>query len=298
MLPRRALLIANPRTGRYAARRPLQLGALCDYLRKHGVEVEQVSTSGPGDATVIASRAAADRFGEVIVSGGDGTINEVLQGLIGTSVRLAVLPHGTGNVLARELKLPLTGKEAMEVIARGRTRKIHVGCATDETSGSRRYFVLMAGIGLDASVIKRVRPGLKKRIGKAAFWYSGLRHLADWEPAPFTIEINDRSYTATFATIGKAALYGGELSVTPRARIDQPEFEICLIESNSRFRYLQLLSYAMRGGIPTDKRGIRFLRATRAQAEGNVAVQVDGELIGKLPMTFEIAPESIDVVVP
>jgi len=101
------------------------------------------------------------------------------------------------------------------------------------------------------------------------------------------------TYSATFATIGKAARYGGDLCVTPRARIDRPEFEICLVDSRSRLRYLRLLSQAMRGGMRGDKRGIRFLHATRAQAFGNTAVQVDGELIGKLPMTFELAPQRL-----
>jgi len=245
----------------------------------------------------MAAHATANGCNEVIVSGGDGTINEALQGMIGTRARLGILPRGTGNVLARELKLPLSLKGATEVIARGRTRKVHLGCAIDQSTGARRYFFLMAGIGLDAEVVKRVHPGLKKRIGKAAFWYSGLGHLADWEPVPFEIKIDGETYSATFATIGKAARYGGDLSVTPRARIDRPEFEICLVDSHSRLRYLALLSQAMRGGMREDKRGIRFLRATRAEAFGNTAVQVDGELIGKLPMTFEIAAESIEVIV-
>jgi diacylglycerol kinase (ATP) len=115
---------------------------------------------------------------------------------------------------------------------------------------------------------------------------------------PFEITIDNQTYTATFATIGKAARYGGDLSVTPGARIDQPEFEICLVDSRSRLRYLRLLSQAMRGGLSADKRSIRFFRATHAEAKGDTAVQVDGELIGKLPMTFEIAPQSIEVMVP
>src|SRR5713226_4481368 len=102
MSKRKAILISNPKTGRYGTRRPLQLDALCDYLRKHDVEVEPVSTSGPGEATRVAARAAINGINEVIVAGGDGTINEVLQGLIGTKVRLGILPRGTGNVLARE----------------------------------------------------------------------------------------------------------------------------------------------------------------------------------------------------
>ena len=298
MSKRKAILISNPKTGRYGARRPPQLAAVCDYLRAHQVEVELVSTAGPGDATRLAAGAAGNGFNEVIVAGGDGTINEVLQGLIGTGARLAILPTGTGNVLAHELKLPLHSRQAAEVIARGRTRRIYAGCAIDESLGTRRYFLLMAGIGLDATVVSRVHPGLKKRIGKAAFWYSGLSQLADWQPIPFEIEIDGKTFEATFAVIGKAANYGGELAVTPRARIDDPAFEICVIESRSRLRYLRLLSYVMRSGIPVNKRGIRFLHATSARARGNSAVQVDGELIGNLPMTFEIAPQTIEVIVP
>jgi diacylglycerol kinase (ATP) len=86
--------------------------------------------------------------------------------------------------------------------------------------------------------------------------------------------------------------------VTPRVQLDQPEFEICIIESQSRLRYLHLLSYALRSGIPLHKKGVYFLRATRARATGDAPVQVDGELIGSLPMTFTIAPESIEMIVP
>ncbi len=295
---RRALLISNPRTGRYGARRAPQLQPLCDLLRSQAIEVDQISTGSPGDATRLAAGAAASGFNEVIVAGGDGTINEALQGLIGANLRLGILPTGTGNVLARELKLPLNIRQAAEVIAAGVTRKIHAGCARDETGATKRYFLLMAGIGLDAAVVSRVHPGLKKRIGKAAFWYSGLSELADWQPVPFEIEVEGQSYEATFAVIGKAAGYGGELTVTPRARIDRPEFEICIISSRSRLRYLRLLSHVMRGGIPPNKQDIQFLRARQARARGTTAVQVDGELIGNLPMSFEIAPSTIEVFVP
>ncbi len=260
--------------------------------------MELVATTGPGDATRIAADAGRRNVTDVIVSGGDGTINEALQGLIGTSARLAILPRGTGNVLARELGIPINCESAADVIVRANTRRVHVGCALDEKSGAKRYFLLMAGIGLDASVVRGVHPGLKKQFGKGAFWFSGLSHLADWKPRPFEIEVAGQHFSATFATIGKAAGYGGDLTVTPRAQLDQPDFEICIIETHSRLRYLYLLSHAMRRGVPTDRRGVHFLRATRARATGEAAVQVDGELIGSLPMTFEIAAESVEVIVP
>lgn len=298
MNPRKAILITNPKTGRYASRRLPAIEEIAARLKSCDIAVEVIATRGPGDATQIAAAAARNGNTDVIVSGGDGTINEALQGLIGSEVRLAILPHGTANVLARELRLPLDSMRAAEVIARGKTRRIHVGSAKDDTNCTKRYFLLMGGIGLDASVVRRVDPRLKKRFGKAAFWVSGLSHLADWQPVPFELEVDGETYLATFATIGKAASYGGNLTVTPRARIDEPNFEICLIESHSRMRYLHLLSYALGNGVPAGKTGVRFISATRARATGKAAVQVDGELVGHLPMTFEIAPESIEVIVP
>ncbi|HEX8707341.1 MAG TPA: YegS/Rv2252/BmrU family lipid kinase [Pyrinomonadaceae bacterium] len=290
------VLISNPNAGRGGARRAREVSHFCEQLKRHGVEVELLNTAGPGDATQLAARAAAEGARQVIVSGGDGTINEALQGLVGTGARMGVWPRGTANVLARELKLPFDAGRAAEVIARGRALRVHVGCATAERTGERRYFVLMAGVGLDASVVRRVNPRLKRRFGEAAFWYSGLGHLAHWRPIPFSVEIDGRTFPATFAAIGKSARYGGNLAITPRACLTRPDFEICLVDSDSRLRYLRLLSFAVRGGASAEMPGLRFIRATRARVSGEARVQADGELIGELPMTFEIAPSSIEII--
>ncbi len=234
----------------------------------------------------------------MFVAGGDGTINEVIQGLAGTKARLGIIPRGTANVLARELGLPLDEQEAAAVAARGKSRRIHLGLAIDETNNVQRHFALMAGIGLDASIVRHVRPRLKKRIGKGAFWISGLSHLASWSPHPFNLEIDGREYTATFAAIGKAPRYGGDLAITPGARLDEPEFEVCMIQTSNRFRYLRLLSQAMRAGMPRDNPAVTFVKTDRVKAYGDAPVQIDGELIGSLPMRFEIAPHSLEVIVP
>jgi YegS/Rv2252/BmrU family lipid kinase len=295
---RKATLIANPKTGRYGSRRLRPIENVASQLRSLGLDVDLQLTQAPAEATEIAARAARNGATDVIVAGGDGTINEAIQGLAGTSARLAIIPRGTGNVLARELKLPLDDEQAALVAARGKARRIHLGLATEEATGVSRLFVLMAGIGLDASVVQRTHPRLKRRIGRGAFWISGLSHLANWQPSPFTLEIDGREYTGTFAAIGKAARYGGDLFITPGARLEDPEFEICIIETLSRFSYLRLLAYAARGGMPRDKPGVRFVNATRVRATGNAPVQVDGELLGQLPMRFEIAPHSLEVIVP
>jgi len=295
---RKATLISNPKTGRYGSRRLRSIEEVASQLRSLGIDVEVKLTSAPGEATEIAARAARNGTNDVIVAGGDGTINEAIQGLAGSNARLAIIPRGTANVLARELKLPLDDERATLVAAKGNSRRIHLGLATEEKSGTSRFFVLMAGIGLDASVVQRTHPRLKKRIGKGAFWLSGLSHLTDWQPTPFTLEIDKERYVGTFAAIGKAARYGGDLFITPGARLEEPLFEICLIETLSRLRYLQLLSYVVRAGMPRDKRGVRFVKAASVKATGEAPVQVDGELIGALPMRFEIASESLEVIVP
>lgn len=298
MSTRRATLISNPKTGRYGSRRLRPIQELASQLESLGLPVDLKLTAGPGDAAELAARAAQNGSSDVIVAGGDGTINEAIQGLAGTNARLGILPRGTANVLARELGLPFDDDQALAIAAQGKSRKIYLGLAIDETTKEERHFVLMAGIGLDASVVRRVQPSLKKRIGKGAFWISGLSHLADWNPRPFTLEIDGEKYTSTFAAIGKAARYGGDLSITPGARLDQREFEICIIETMSRLRYLHLLSYALRNGMPRDKPEVRFVNATSLKAYGDSQVQIDGELIGHLPMRFEVAPHSLEVIIP
>jgi diacylglycerol kinase (ATP) len=295
---RKATLISNPKTGRYASRRSRPIEDVASNLESLGVKVDLRLTSGPGEATEIAARAARNGSSEIIVAGGDGTINEAIQGLAGTKARLGIIPRGTANVLARELGLPLDDAQAVNVAAKGNSRKIYLGLAINETTNEKRHFVLMAGIGLDASVVRRVQPSLKKRIGKGAFWISGLSHLATWNPRPFTLEIDGVQYTATFAAVGNAPRYGGDLAITPGARLDQRDFEVCMIQTTSRLRYLHLLSYALRDGMPRNNPEVKFVKAVCVKAHGDAPVQVDGELIGHLPMRFEIAPHSLEVIVP
>ena len=258
------------------------------------------TTSGPRDASRLAAEAVAEGVCDVIVAGGDGTINEAVQGLVGTTARLAIWPRGTANVLGNELKLPRRLHQLADIIAAGRTQRVHVGCAILERTGERRYFLLMAGIGLDAAIAARVRPALKKHLGQAAFWYSGLEELITWKPRRFQVEVHGKLYPATFAAFGKSPHYGGSLSITPRARLDAPQFEICLIDSLSRMRYLQLLPMAMLGRMRQGQTGVTYLQATQARAasddEGAI-VQVDGEILGPLPASFEITPYVMEIVV-
>lgn len=297
MAERRIVLISNPNAGRGGAQRAAEIARFCDLLKQQQLPIEQLITKGPGDAAILASEAVADGATDVIVSGGDGTINEALQGLVEKNARLAIWPRGTANVLARDLNLPFKLQPAVAAIVANRTRRIHIGCAIEEATGSRRYFLLMAGVGIDATIAGAVRPGLKRVVGKGAFWYAGIGFLLKWGPQSFAMEVAGETIPVTFACVANAASYGGGLVLTPGAQIDQPEFEILLIDSASRARYLYLLTLVMRGRVKPGTPGVRYLHANRARALGDALVQVDGEVIGKTPMTFEIAPGTIDVIV-
>jgi diacylglycerol kinase (ATP) len=291
-------LIVNPTAGQGGlVRRGEAIERFCKLMKERGVEIEIRATAEPGDASRLAAEVAREGFREVIVSGGDGTINEAVQGLVGTGVRLVVWPRGTANVLGRELRLPRNIDALADVIAAGNVQRTYIGRATLESSGTHRYFLLMAGIGLDAAIVDRVSPELKKRFGKAAFWYSGLQSLAKWQPRSFKLEADGKQYSATFAALGKTPRYGGNLAITPRARLDRPEFEICLIHSTQRRGYLKLLPHVMFGGVPEGTKDVSFLSASHARAYGDgVLAQVDGELVGSLPISFSVTEHVLEVV--
>lgn len=295
---RRAVLIANPNAGRGRAVAARDAEEFKRLARAEGVGVEVLHTAGPDDASRLARESVARGATDVVVRGGDGTVHEAVQGLVGAPARLTVWPAGTANVLARQLEMSPDASEVARVFLRGRTKRITLGCATREVTGARRYFFMLAGVGLDASVVSHVRPRLKRRVGEAAFWYAGLGHLAHWTPREFTVEIGGERLTATYAAVGKAPWYGGGLALTPRASLDADTFEVCVINTRSRLRYLRLLAHAVRGGAPVGTRGVTYVRASRLRCVGEAAVQADGELIGELPMTFEIVPEGLEVVVP
>lgn len=295
---RRVVLIANPNAGRGRAGASKDAEEFKRLARTEGVEVEVLHTAGPDDAARLAREAVASGATDVVVRGGDGTVHEAVQGLVGAGARLTVWPAGTANVLAKQLGMPRAASELARVFLRGATKRITLGRAIQERTGASRYFFMLAGVGLDASVVSHVRPRLKRRVGEAAFWYAGLGHLAHWTPREFTVEVEGERFPATYAAVGKAPWYGGGLSITPRARLDADTFEVCVINTRSRLRYLRLLAHAVRGGAPVGTRGVTYLNVARLRCTGEVAVQADGELIGELPMTFEIAPEDLEVITP
>ena len=288
----RAALVYNPGAGRGSAREGA-VTRMIQALGARGVTATALATAGPGDASHLARAAALEGVEVVVACGGDGTVNEVLQGVVGTSACLGVWPAGTANLLALELGVPRRLDDIADVLAAGDVRRVSVGRA------GTRYFIVMAGIGLDAAVVRRVSPAVKRLLGEGAYWLAALRQLAAWPPPRFLVEADGRTEPATLAVVANAAAYGGGLRFTPRARMDDALLDVCLLDSTDRLRLVRCVVAAFRGahlGLP----GVTSLQARSVRAHGarEAEVQVDGELAGRLPMNFECIPAAVSVLAP
>ncbi len=213
-MTRSAVIIYNPGSGRRRGRHQA-VSQMVELLQPRGLSVEPRATAAPGDATRLSRDALAAGVQTIVVHGGDGTVNEALQPLVGGPTPLAVWPGGTANVLARELALPGDLEGVADMIAAGRTRRVSVGRA-----GSR-YFLVMAGVGLDAALVRAVNPRLKRLTGQGAFWIAWLQQLIRWQPQPFMIEVDGQRYGATFTVLANAASYGGGLRIAPASQPGQ-----------------------------------------------------------------------------
>jgi YegS/Rv2252/BmrU family lipid kinase len=292
------VLIYNPTAG--ALRHDLQqIEKLAAALHQCGISAVPTPTSYAGHATELARQAAANREPFVIVCGGDGTINEAAQALVGTETALAVWPCGTANVLAEELKLPKSFDGLAKLIAENSIRTISVGLATKPETGWWRYFLLMAGIGLDAAVVQSVKPNLKKVAGKGAYWAAGLGFLARFPLTPFSIKFNEQRYESTFTVISNAAHYASMFTLAPGARIDDDKLNVCVFNSHSRLAYLSYAALSLIGGH-TSSPGVVYQETGKAHANSNddAPVQIDGDIVGNLPMDFEIVPDALRIFAP
>ena len=291
-------LIYNPTAG--ASRRgPARLPQIIAALGQRGITVEPRATTTVGDATKLAQQAIAEGCEMLIVCGGDGTINEAAQSLIGSHTALAIWPCGTANVLAKDLRLPRHPEAFADLIASGQRRTISVGRAFKPENKWQRYFLLMAGVGLDAAIVKRVDLELKRRAGVGAYFAAGLEYLAAWPLTPLSLSVNGGEHEATFAIIANAPSYGGWFTLAPQARLEEDQLDVCLFNSRSRMEYLSYALFSLTGSH-TQRARVFYQKTQAAIAQSNVEafVQLDGELVGSLPMKFESVPQALRVIAP
>ena len=263
------------------------------------------ATSAPGDARRLAAQAVADGFDLIVAAGGDGTVNETLNGLGDVPggfarARLGVLPLGTVNVFARELKIPRNIPQAWQVLLSDREMKVDLPWAEFSTEGRRKkvYFAQLAGAGLDARAIELVSWSLKKRVGPFAYVVAGLRALRETKPT-ITVQAGARTMAGELVLIGNGQLYGGAFNIFPAARLDSGIFELCSVP---RMDWWTLLRCApgllLRGTLPAH--AVQRLMASRftLSSPTPAAFELDGDWIGHLPVEFGLEPQALRVAVP
>jgi YegS/Rv2252/BmrU family lipid kinase len=261
-------------------------------------------TTSVGDARSLAAEAVLQGFDTVVAAGGDGTLNEVLNGIGDTPdgferARLGLLPLGTTNVFARELGIPTRLEEAWAVIRRGQETRIDLPGADYAAEGGtrRRYFAQMAGAGLDARAIELLHWPLKKKIGQLAYVVAGIGALRK-APSQVTAIQGEDSVCGELVLIGNGRRYGRRFTIFPRADLRDGLLEVCLFPRTDWFTLAwcapQLLTL---GTLPP--KAVRSFRAESITltSSSRTPLQVDGELIGHLPATFSLQRQKLRVIV-
>jgi diacylglycerol kinase (ATP) len=239
-------------------------------------------TQQRGDATRLA--ASAGEHDIVVAAGGDGTINEVLNGLNGAT--LGVLPLGTVNVFAHELNIPRQLPAAWALIESGRTREIDLPCA--EAAGRRRWFCQLAGVGFDARAVRAASWELKKKIGPLSYVWAGLKTMG----APGVIEFDGVRGVALL--IGNGRFYGGRYRLFPEAKLDDGLLDACFFERVSLLRY----GPAILLGRHTKLAGVHYVQAKEFSCASAAPFQLDGEDAGDGPVKFSVNPRALRVIAP
>lgn len=291
---RNAVLIYNPLAGRLRWRRQRDLDRATALLAAYGIHCSRIPTEGPGSATELAGQQVAAGRDLIVVCGGDGTINEVINGMAGSPVPLALLPAGTGNVLAKELGLPWSIWRAAEYIPRGVVRRIALGRADG------RYFICMAGAGADANIVYHLSLSAKRRLGILSYWLESFRQLVAYDFPEFDADIDGTRVSAALLIVSRTKNYGGPIEITRGADLFGEEFEVCVFPRRFPLTYM-VYFLAVQVRALEWFRAVRFLRAQHVRAEPRerrIHVQVDGELSGKLPMQFEVVPDALSLLVP
>lgn len=285
-----AIIIGNPHSGRASDENRLERYA--DILRSGGMKTKVLNTEYPDHATELAT-AAGDQL--VIAAGGDGTINEVVNGLH-KEATLGILPLGTANVLARELGLPLKPEKACHRILEGNHSRIDLGVATNR-QGEERRFTFVAGIGFDANVIYTVTPRLKRYLKALAFILTAFRVYVDEEFPAIHVHHGDTIYVTQFVILANGRRYGGDFQVSSEGSLTSGELEAILVERISALIRPDILGRILaRQPLNSSMRSIGAQELKARSPGTEVPVQIDGELWGRLPMSFRIEPEALKVV--
>jgi diacylglycerol kinase (ATP) len=287
---RRILLIFNPAAG--GSRRE-RFERVVGALLEMSCAITVVETHGPGHAEALARDVSVKDYDVVAACGGDGTVNEVINGLAGKDIALAVIPLGTANVLAEEIGLSRDPRRLAAALAEGPIRKVHVGRANG------RRFTMMAGIGFDAMVVSRVSLKLKKRVGPLAYVWESLRQAMRYGFQRHDVTIDGVAYRPVSMVACKGRRYGGPFIAAPEASLGEDKFHIVLMNGRG---WLSVLRYALALALGrlTAWRDVQLVAGREVVVSGGSGqpVQADGDIVATLPLRISLDPDPVRLVYP
>lgn len=293
-----AAVIYNP-VARTLSRNRHLLQRSIDALAAQDIKAKLVATTGPNTAGAQAREQIDAGCDLILAAGGDGTINEVASGMLHTGVPLGLLPGGTANVLAREMKLPMNMLRVAESMREMVPTCISTG-SLQLGNQERRTFLCMAGAGLDAEIVCNVDLDLKAAIGKLAYYIGGFGQV--FRPlTEFEVSVDGKKYEASFALISRVRNYGGDLEIAKGASLLRDDFEVVLFRGKQSYQYLPyFVGVAL--GKAAKLRGCTIVHGRNVSchevSNKDVFAQVDGELVGKLGVTAAILPQALTLLMP
>ena len=284
-------MILNPAAGGH---RSQGVDEALAVWRGRGVETDVVQTRGRGDAERLA-RESDPGLHAVVAAGGDGTLNEVINGLLAckTPPPLGILPFGTANVLAHELSLPLDPEAAARTVIDGAPAAIRLGRAND------RYFVMMLGVGFDARVVAALAPRLKRLLGKSAYVVETLRQIFAPRLPDYRLLLDGVPVRAAAAIIANGRYYGGTMVLANAASLTEPILHVCLFDRSERWRLARYLIWIALGRI-NRLPDFRVVPANHVVVDGPAGdpAQADGEILTRLPLDVRVAEQALSVLLP
>jgi len=287
LAPNRLCIILNPAAKGDQARRTL------DQMVKLVPEAKIFLTERVGHGELLAKEAAEQGYRTIVAAGGDGTVNEVLNGLDPEKCTLGVLPVGTMNVLAMELGIPSRLDKALEIIRAGKRKKLDLGMANE------RRFIQLAGVGLDAETVRRTHPDAKRAWGPWSYLLTAAQLMV--APAPvLRVEVEGRGgIKGAMVLIGNGRHYGGPFQFFPKADMADGLLDVCVFPKSGPLDLLWYLQAVLLGG-PDSLPEVTYLQVPglKVASDDRIALEVDGEYCGETPVDFRLIHHGIEVLVP
>ncbi len=288
----RIMLIHNPVAGRGRGRLQTTLAR----LRGLGSVPEVWATARRGEAKALARAAVERGYDLVVAAGGDGTVNEVVNGLAGSGLPLALLPLGTANVLATEIGLDMAPDALARTILHGSPVDVCLG-RIRSTDGEARLFTTMAGAGADAHAVASVDLVGKKVLGTGAYYAEMARQLLVFPFPNYRITVEGATYDAASVVVSNGRYYAGQYILAPKASLTEPSFQVCLFERGGRLAALRYVM-ALQLDRLVEEPDYRIVTAREVRIEGPEGdpVQADGDIVAELPVDIEIVPDALQLL--